>query len=152
MLKIAVLCALCNLHGRIEPEDWAFAAAFMKWQGELRLAFRPGRSKKVTQGEFNETVMRNVTNWTDKLKAGAKVPKSLGRTAQRTEGGKTRTLYFVNWKRLHNYGKWFDLGMDTEKTVQRLVANGDLAYKTDWVEEQGKDAKEEYDCQWVRLP
>lgn len=149
ILKIAILSAIVNLHSIIDQSDFDFAKAFMDWQHEIRTVFQASRATRITQGEFNEIILRETGKVVDRLKSGGKMKRGMGRSVIK-DG---ETLHFANWKQMSNQKKWHRYGLDTEKSIERLVANGDLAYKTEWVEnDQGKNASEKLDKAWVRLP
>jgi hypothetical protein len=147
ILKIAAACALVELHEYIEQSDWDFAKAFMEWQRQIRLAFEPSRSKRITQGEFNERVMKEMKKRTEKVKQSGRDTKN----ACRMEVGR-KTLYFVRWKSMANDGRWHLFGLDTKRTIQGLVDSGQLAYKPNLTEEErNADEGERHDQNWIRL-
>jgi len=147
VLKVAVLVALADGHALIEQPDWDFAVAFMLWQSRIRQAFAPGKAKKVNQGQFNETVIREIEKRSERLKASgvdtkhAKIVKQDG-----------LACYFVRWRAMANSNRWHRYGMNVEKTVATLVKDGALAYLQETsFSPDGKTDTEEVNDKWVRL-
>ena len=148
--KIAILTALLNEHSLIEQSDWDFAKAFMEWQTQIRLAFTPSRAKRTTQGEFNDTIVREIE------KRLARIKKEGGITEKRAkyekaveEDGKTR--YYFLWRKLANDGKWHLKGLDIERSIDALVRGGILVYwVTKELDEKGEFKSFETHDQWVR--
>lgn len=127
--KIAILCAIINGHKLIEHEDWLFAVAFMDWQTEIRLTFAPGRSRKITQGEFNEIIIKEMEKRTQKLILRGKNTKSAMMMIV-----DEKKQYFIRWRGMSNDGDWLLFGLDPEKTIDALVRNGKLVYKINFTE------------------
>jgi hypothetical protein len=147
VLKVAVLVALADGHTLIEQPDWDFAVAFMLWQSRIRQAFAPGKAKKVNQGQFNETVIREIEKRSERLKASGADTKHAKIVKQ--EG---QACYFVRWRAMANSNRWHRYGMNVEKTVATLVKDGALAYLHETsFSPDGKTETEEVNDRWVRL-
>ena len=152
VLKIAILSALINGRSLIEQPDWDFATAFMDWQYEIRLVFQPGRAKRVSQGEFNETVIKTFERLKSRQVTGN--PKKADKSYVTTEVRDGKTLYFFDWGRIANSNKWHLTGMDVKKTIDSLVTGGCLAHKVDYEDRNGKiiDIKDESLVRLISAP
>jgi len=144
ILKVAILTALVNMHKLIEQDDWDFAVAFMNWQHEIRMAFSPGRAKRTTQGEFNDTIVRELEKRTAKMKLDPVETKT-----QKIAGRGDMKRCFFRWKGLANDGKWHLKGLDIKRTIQSLVDGGTLVYLVTGDPDVPKTL--ETDDSWVRL-
>ena len=122
MLKVAVVAALVNGHAAIEWADWGLAEAFMGWQAAIMRVFDTGLARRVTQGEFNEVVTKEMAKRRARL-LGQPATKS-SKTAE-VDG---RPRHFVRWRVMANDGRWHRYGVDVEKAIDSLVRGGALCY------------------------
>jgi len=145
-LKVSILCALLSEHKLIEQSDWDFATAFMEWQGAIRREFTTGKSKKMTQGEFNEKVIKALCKEALKRRVSGKDTANV--QMEKNKGG--QELYFMRWRKIANNGKWWRSGLDTEKTINQLVRGGILGFlKEEEDSPQSRDPEEK--GAWVRV-
>lgn len=144
ILKVAILTSLVNMHKLIEQDDWDFAVAFMNWQHEIRMAFSPGRAKRTTQGEFNDTIVREL----EKRTARMRLDPTETRTQKIAGRGDMKRCFF-RWKGLANDGKWHLKGLDVKRTIQSLVDGGTLIYLVTGNPDDIRTL--ETDENWVRL-
>jgi hypothetical protein len=96
----------------------------------------------MTQGEFNEKVMRETCKRSLQRKEGGQDSKGV-RAVKHGE----KEFYYVRWKGMANDGKWFRTGLDVQKTINQLVGGGALVYLV----ENGEDGKKNKDENWVRV-
>jgi len=149
--KIAILTALLNEHRLIEQSDWDFAVAFMEWQTQIRLTFTPSRAKKTTQGEFNDTVIRELEKRLARIKKEGGINPKRAKFEKIIEEDGKQHHYFL-WKKLANDGRWHLKGLDIEKTINALVRGGILTYwTTEILDDKGKFKDLEVHSEWVRL-
>lgn len=143
VLKVAVLVALLNDHKHIEMDDWLFAVALMDWQKRIRTTFAPGKSKKVTQGQFNEIYMHELEKRVEKMKDGITNPKS-----EKIVEQFGKTCYYVRWKAMANANRWYRFGLNVEKTTESLMQSAAVCYL---LEPNEKGELVEENRSWVRL-
>jgi len=157
--KICILTALINSHKKVTLADWNFAVEMMEWQQAIRREFEPGESRRITQGEFNEKIMKTIRRVEERWRNNTptKTDKEFTKSEQVTpvtNGTKYQVRYY-KWKRLAHHGDWHLAGFDIEKTIDGLVRAGFLIYKAERVPvEDARDlskTKEVNDKQWVRL-
>ena len=87
--KTMLAIAIANLHELITDEDFEAAAAWLRWQVELRKIFHPSRADEQTQAKFQETVVRAMRREDQRMaKAGKAITDreiNVSRLAQRNE-------------------------------------------------------------------
>jgi hypothetical protein len=144
--KLSIIVAILNGHSKITRADWEFCKAFMAWQTEIRRTFSTGSAKRVTQGEFNETVMDELIKRTKRLMLTGKADKH-GKIKMNEAG---TPAYYIRWKQPANSNRWYRYGMDVERTVDTLTRNGDLQYLEEIEEKGGKEVVVKNNA-WVRV-
>jgi len=148
ILKIAIVIATANGHGRIEQSDWDFAVAWQEWQSEIRRVFSPGRAKKATQAEFNEVIIEEMTKRTRKAMTEEAGYKDKNTQVVNVDGKRV----YLRWKGMSNAGRWYKYGMDVEKTIDALVRGGQLEYAMEpKFNDKGNYVKDVANEAWVRL-
>lgn len=143
--KVAVLVALINGHQYVEQSDWEFAVAFMLWQQRIRTVFQSGTGKRVSQGEFNGVYIKALERET--ARATKARPNGMKDPNARFEQVGSRECVFIRVKRMASEGRWYDYGLDVDKTGDLLVKSGDAAFMDAGEDERGN---RKLNKDWVR--
>jgi hypothetical protein len=110
--------------------------------------FTSGTASDLSQGQFNEMIVQDVVERTDRWKKHRTYRKRLERVEPDTHGNEH---FYVRWKQVARDNRWFKYGRDVEKTIDALVRSGALAYLMVPSLKEGRDDKVVYEANkaWV---
>lgn len=146
ILKVAIVAAIVNEHKLITLEDWKFAAAFMDWQTQIRLAFTVGISKQVTQAQFCDILVSEMTKRCKRRLESGRDTKSI-QVVRQAEFD----YIYIRWRGMANDGRWYKYGLDVEKIIDMLVRSGTLAYLSESEPDEKGNDKDTTNESWIRL-